>query len=338
MKVEISASESLSKQILQEVGFSETDSSLITQNLIEAELVEKKSHGLIRIPALLGKIEDREVAVTGEEEVIKETPTMFHMDGKNKPGFIVIYKSLERAIQKVRKSGIVSVGLKDLAYASGYIGAYARVAAEQNLIFIGVSNSPGGLVPHGSTEAIWGTNPLTVGIPTNDVPVILDMASSKTTWGDLMVSKNEGKKLKEGVAIDSEGNVTTDPGEAMEGGILTVGEHKGSGIAFIVELLAGALTGSMVGGAVPGGWGTFYILIDPSVYRPLEDFKKDVASAVEKLKSSKRRSGVDEIYFPGEHSNGLREANLKAGTIDVTEKLWNTLEESKSLDFKSTAY
>ena len=119
----------------------------------------------------------------------------FHIDGKHKPGFIVCYESLEMALKKAKKSGMVMVGLKDLG-VTGYIGSYARIAAENDLIFIGFNNSPGGLVPFGSVEAIWGTDPLTIGVPTDKSPAILDMASSMTTWGDLMVSKNEGKKIK----------------------------------------------------------------------------------------------------------------------------------------------
>lgn len=338
MKVQISVAEELSNKVLQGAGFSQSDSQLITRNIIEAELVEKKSHGLIRIPATLGKIKDKKIEVDGKAIVISESATTLHMDGKYKPGFIVIYQSLEKAIKKTKQSGLVSVGLKDLGYASGYIGAYAREAANNDLIFIGFNNSPGGLVPHGSTEAIWGTNPFTVGVPTNNFPVILDMASSKTTWGNLMVSRNEGKKLGDNVAIDANGEVTNDPAEAMEGGILPVGEHKGSGLAFIIEIIAGALTGSMVGGAVPGGWGTFYILIDPSFYRPIDSFKNDVETAIIKLKGSSKMKGFTEINFPGEHSSELREKNLETGKIDVNEKLWKQLNQSRGLDFKSTSY
>lgn len=338
MKVKISIAEKLSNKILRGAGFSKSDSKLITRNLIEAELAEKKSHGLIRIPATLGKIKDNKIKIDGKASVLKESATLLYMDGKHKPGFIVIYESLEKAIKKAQKSGLVSVGLKDLGYASGYIGAYAREAANNDLIFVGFNNSPGGLVPHGSTEAIWGTNPFTVGVPTDKHPVILDMASSKTTWGDLMVARNDGKKLKDNVAIDANGKITNEPARAMEGGILPVGGHKGSGIAFIVEILAGALTGSMVGGAVPGGWGTFYILIDPSFYRPLSSFKKDVRSAITKLKGSSKMKGFKEIYFPGEHSNELRERNLKSGKIEINEKLWKLLKESSDLDFNSTSY
>jgi LDH2 family malate/lactate/ureidoglycolate dehydrogenase len=328
MIVKISEIEILSTDILQKMGFSKNDASLVTKNIIEGELVGKKSHGLIRLLHIKKSVDNGKVNVKGKSRVLKESDTLIHIDGKHKPGFIVYYESLDMAIVKVKKSGIVSVGLKDLD-VTGYIGSYARIAAENDLIFIGFNNSPGGLVPYGSTEAIWGTNPLTIGVPTGKSPAVLDMASSMTTWGDLMVSKNEGKKIKEGVAIDSKGNTTTNPENAMEGGILPFGGHKGSGIAFMVEMLAGALTGSMVGDAVKGGWGSFYILINPASFRPLKHFKRDADLAISRLKASKKMKGVNEIYYPGEQSHKLRQGNLKAGTIDVSDKLFQQINELK---------
>ena len=128
-----------------------------------------------------------------------------------------------------------------------------------------------------------------------------------------MVARQEGKKIKEGVAVDEGGVITTDPEKAMKGGLLPIAKHKGSGLAFIVELLAGALTGSRVGFSVPGGWGTAYILIDPSIFRPINEFKNDVETAIKELKNAPKAEGVKEIYFPGEHSQKLREKNLQAG-------------------------
>lgn len=328
MKIKITEVEKLAKESLTKLGFTPNDASLITKNLIEAELVGKKTHGLIRIPAIKKLIENKKISINGNNpEKISETSNSLYFDGKNKPGFIVIYQSLERAIEKTKETGMVSVGLKNVGYASGYIGAYARIATENDLIFIGFNNSAGGLIPHGSKKELWGTNPLTVGVPTNGDPVILDMASSMTTWGNLMVAKQEGNKLLDGVALDGDGKPTTDPEKAMKGGILPFGGHKGSGLAFIVELLAGALTGSRVGYSVEGGWGSFYILINPTIFRPLTDFKSDVSTAIDELKNAPKADGVTEIYYAGEQSNNLRKLHLKSGEIEVNDELIKQLNE-----------
>lgn len=326
MKIKISEAEKLSKDVLHKLGFSLHDSELITKNVIDGELVGRKSHGFIRVINTIKQVEGSRINVKGKSKLIKESDTQLYVDGQKKPGFIVLYESLEEAIKKAKKSGIVTVGLKDLG-VTGYIGSYARIAAENDLIFIGFNNSPGGLVPHGSIEAIWGTNPLTISVPTKNGPAVLDMASSLTTWGDLMVSDQEGKQVKECAAIDVNGNLTTDPKKAMDGGILPVGGHKGSGIAFMVEMLAGALTGSMVGGAVEGGWGSFYILIDPTRFRPIKDFKKDVGLAIDKLKKSKKAKGIKEIYYPGEKSYKLRQENINSGEFETNEKIVQQLKD-----------
>lgn len=328
MKIKIQEAENLAKTALTKLGFRDKDSDLIVKNLIEAELADKKTHGLIRIPALKKQIANGKITIDNNPlETISETPSSLHLNGNNKSGFIVIYQSLEKAIQKAKESGMVSVGLKDLSYASGFIGAYARLATENDLIFIGFNNSAGGLIPHGSKKELWGTNPLTIGVPTNSDPVILDMASSMTTWGNLMVAKQEGKQLPEGVALDEDGKPTTDPEKAMAGGILPFGGHKGSGLAFIVELLAGALTGSRVGYSVEGGWGTFYILLDPKIFRPIDAFKTDVSKAIQELKNAPKADGVGEIFYAGEQSNRLRSAHLESGEIEVSDKLLAELKE-----------
>ena len=156
--------------------------------------------------------------------------------------------------------------------------------------------------------------------------MILDMASSQITWGDLLVAKNEKKQIKAGVAIDSLGEITTDPAKVTEGGgLLPFFGHKGSGLAFVVELLAGALTGSRVGNDVPGGWGSFYILLDPTMFRPLPEFTSDVGRAIKELKNAPKAKGFIEVFFAGEQSSNLRDKHLADGFFDVSDNLYQSL-------------
>lgn len=314
--------------ILTKLGFREIEAQLITKNLIEAELVEKHTHGLIRLPAIVANVSSGKIAVTTDDiELISERKAALHFNGNYKPGWYGMYRSLEQAIAKVKESGVVAVAVKDLAYATGYIGDYARIATQNDLIFIGFHNSPGGLVPFGTTKSIWGTNPVTIGVPTHQIPVILDMASSQITWGELMLAKNEGKMITQGVAIDSEGNATIDPVQAMTGGILPIAGHKGSGLAFIVELLAGGLSNSRVGEIVDGGWGSFYMLIDPVVFRNIDDFKNDVEKAIRELKNAPKMPGIREVYFPGEQSFLKRQQNLSKDIITISDTLLDKLKK-----------
>jgi LDH2 family malate/lactate/ureidoglycolate dehydrogenase len=319
MKIKIDEAVDLSKNVLKSFGIGSEEAELITENLIEAELSGRKTHGLVRLISFKSTFDNKKLNVEPLlVDVIGESLTYLHIDGHKKLGFGPIYKSLELAFEKIKSTKIVCVGLKDLG-VTGYIGAYARKATEKNLIFIGFNNSLGGLVPYGSIKEMWGTNPITVGIPTNSIPVILDMASSQITWGDLLVAKNEGKQIKDGVAIDSDGQVTTDPNNVA--GLLPFFGHKGSGLAFIVELLGGALTGAGVGSQVPGGWGSSYILIDPTMFRSLEDFKKDIDVVIDGLKNSPKMDGFDEIYYPGEKSAKLRQKQLESGFVEISDQI-----------------
>jgi LDH2 family malate/lactate/ureidoglycolate dehydrogenase len=331
MIITITAAKNLSEKILTKLGFPAEERRLITENVIEAELAERKSHGLSRLVSISkfinGENLDRTVRVGGEEmEIIGETLNSLHYDAKFKPGFYAIYKSLEAAIPKVKKSNIVAVGIKNTGFATGYIGAYARRACESDLIFIGFHSIYGDLIPYGSTKALFGTNPFTVGIPSLQAPVILDMASSKMTIGDIVVAKGEGKQIRAGIALDDAGQPTTDPGKILNGGgVLPFAGHKGSGLAFIIELLAGALTGSSVGEAVPGGWGSFYILINPELFRPIAEFKTDVQKGIDELKSLPKARGFAEILYPGERANMVRQNHLESGEFAVSEKLFDSL-------------
>ena len=326
MKIQIDKAKELSIQILEKHGISAEEAKYCTENCLEGELTGKKTHGFIRIPVLIKAVKDGKIIVGGEDiSVAKETPVSLLIDGKQKTGLYVVNKALEMGIEKVKKSGLLLVGVTNTTLISGLIGQYARKAAENDLIYIGFNNSSGGLIPYGSIKQIFGTNPFTVGIPTNGIPVILDMASSKTTWGNLLLAKAEGRQIPENVAFDSEGNITTDPQKAMNGGLLPIADHKGSGLAFIVELLGGALTGSRCGHNVEGGWGSLFILIDPNILRPIAEFKKDVASLIHEVKNSPKAKGVNEIYFPGEKSQNERKKNLARNEFELSDKIYEEL-------------
>lgn len=332
MKIKIEEATKLAITTLTKFGFTQEEAKYCTENCLEGELTGKKTHGFVRIPMLIKSVKGEKIKVGGEEiTIVKETPVSLLIDGKGKTGLYVVNKSIEMGIEKVKKSGMLIVGVTNTALISGLIGQYARKASENDLIFIGFNNSSGGLIPYGSIKEIFGTNPLTISAPTNDLPVILDMASSKITWGNLLIAKAESKSIPENTALDAEGNVTTDPEKAMEGGLLPYAEHKGSGMAFMVEILGGALTGSRCGHNIEGGWGSVFILVDPNILRPIDEFKKDVESLINEVKTSPKMKGFNEIYFPGEQSQKERQNNLKAGEFELSDTIFeqinNLLEE-----------
>lgn len=326
MKIKIQEAKDLAIKTLIKFGFNQEEAEYCTENALEGELTSKKTHGFVRIPMLVKSVKGEKIKVGGEEiTIVKETPVSLLIDGKSKTGLYVVNKALEMGIEKVKKSGMLIVGVTNTALISGLIGQYARKASENDLIFIGFNNSSGGLIPYGSIKEIFGTNPVTISVPTNDLPVILDMASSKITWGNLLIAKAEGKTIPENTALDGDGNVTTDPEKAMEGGLLSYAEHKGSGMAFMVEILGGALTGSRCGHNIEGGWGSVFILVDPNILRPIDEFKKDVESLIDEVKTSPKMKGFNEIYFPGEQSQKERQKNIEAGEFELSDTIYEQI-------------
>lgn len=323
MKIKINEVKNTANNYLVKNGFDKKVADGCVENIIAAELAGKKTHGLVRCLHLKSWLDKDKVETSSKKlKIISKSANHLHINGNYLPGFYAINQSLEDSINLAKKSKIFLTGVKNLGI-TGFIGDYARKVTENDLIYIGFHNSQGGLTPHGSKSDLWGTNPITFGIPSGYMPVIFDAASSKITWGELMLSRLKGKKLSDNVAIDKNGNITLDANKAVS--LLPFFGRKGSGFAMMVELLAGVLTGSGVGDSIPGGWGSFYILIDPSLFKPINVFKKDVDVMIKELKSLPRAKGVKEIYFPGEQSGKLRKQSLKSGIIDVDEEIYNTI-------------
>jgi L-2-hydroxycarboxylate dehydrogenase (NAD+) len=338
MKVELNNAKKLIHNCIQTLGFTKEEAKIIGENVYEAEISGKKSHGLgnllwfKRAVTVEGSSGYVVKVKSGPVKIAKETPVSIHLNGNQKPGHLVIRKALDLALKKVKKSKVVLAGLYNTAPSTGCVGYWAREATKNNLIFISWNNSNGKNTAHGSTQRLYGTNPITIGIPTNNIPIILDMATSKITAGKVMNLKRENKPLPPDSAIDSEGNMILDAEKAwVEGALLPIAGHKGSGLMFIGEMLAGALTGSRVGHSVKGGWGTFFILFDPTLFRPLKEFKKDIDTAINELKSSKKRAGVKEIFYPGEQSGKTREKNIEKGFIEVDDELLSNLKTAFNL-------
>lgn len=316
----ISEAQELSNSILKKWGFSLSEAKWITHNIIAAEMANKKTHGLTRIQ-FINQFLLSKVNISGTKELISEGTSHLYFDAKFKLGFEPIYDAMEQAFQKLKSSAIVAIGIKDCLF-SGYVGDYAHYATLKGLIYMGFHNSVAALIPHGAAEPLWGTNPITIGIPSAGFPVIYDAAMSQISGGQVLLNQKKGIDLPNDVAMDKDGQITRDPFESV--GLLSHG-HKGSGLAYVVELLAGALTASRVGNSVQGGWGSYSILINPTMFRSLADFQADVKTSQDELKHAKKATGVKEIFFPGEQSARSRQINKKNRSISIPMPVYEEL-------------
>jgi uncharacterized oxidoreductase len=210
-------------------------------------------------------------------------------------------------MDKAKQSGVASVGVYHLQHV-GRLGEFTEIAAEEGFATIAMaggtpeSKTPN-VAPFGGSRAVWGTNPIAIAIPAGDTPFLLDFATSIIAAGKAHLARSKDIELPNGCAIDHEGRPTRDPGAIVQGGaLLPFGEHKGYGLAFAVELLAGAL----VGGAAPElaegamGFGLFFILLDPGCFRPITSFEASARVLFSRVKACPALEGYQEVLIPGE--------------------------------------
>ena len=242
---------------------------------------------------------------------------------------VVLHEAMEIASEKAKAHGFGICGTNNTSTSTGALGYYAETLADRGLLGIVLAVSPEFVAPAGAIEPIFGTNPVGVGIPTANGPVVLDMATSAYSFFGLLEARTAGKKIPKGVAIDAKGNVTEDPNAAIDGGAIKTfdGGYKSSNLALVVELLAGPLVGAAVSDKMATkNWGNLIVAIDPNLLGQ-EDFQRRAAEVTSRVKAAKKAPGVDEILLPGERGDAFAARAKAAGAVDVEPNLWNGLQE-----------
>ncbi|MBI1924257.1 Ldh family oxidoreductase [Candidatus Poribacteria bacterium] len=323
MRISIHEARQLAENFLMGGGMPPADAQIVADILLEAELRGRKTHGFIRLPGIKNRYAQVEDSRNGEEQsdirVVREAGHWALIDGGNQPGYLVAYRAMEHAIQRSGAHGSALVGVYNTSHC-GMAGYYADMARKADRVALLFADCLPRITAFGGTEAILGTNPLAVGIPSNTIPVLLDMSTASITNGDLLVAMREGKPIAEGLAFDPQGNPTTHPSLASKGSVRPFGGHKGFGLALIIQILAGALVNAATIPPPGINYGLLMIVIDPSTFVPIETFKREVDALLERLKSTRREEGVEEIFIPGERAYRERAQRLESG-IELEEDL-----------------
>lgn len=321
MKVKIDELKNLGLLALKKYGYTKDESQTILDILLYAQL-RGNNQGLVK---LIGKGIPKSPDA-GNVTVTKETKLSAMIDGGKNMGMIAMKLAMEKAIAKAREHGFGIVGTFNTYSSTGALGYYATEIAKQGLIGFAFAGSPPTVAPYGSNEALYGTNPLAIGVPADPEPVTLDMATAAMAYYGLIEAKTAGKKLPEGVAYDKEGNPTTDPGAALTGAIKGFDGYKGSGLGFMVTAFTGPLVGAAFAGiGERGDWGNLVMAIDPELLGDHKEFKKNVSSLAQKVKATKKLPGVKEIFLPSERGNKLTRARLASGDIEIENNLYYEL-------------
>mmetsp|Transcript_18607 Transcript_18607/g.63057 ORF Transcript_18607/g.63057 Transcript_18607/m.63057 type:complete len:275 (-) Transcript_18607:15-839(-) len=243
------------------------------------------------------------------------------IDGNRRIGMVAMRSGTDAAIATARETGFGLVSVNNIASPTGAIGYWARDIARAGLIGIVMCQSPELVAPHGAAEAVFGTNPLAVSVPYavgGGEVTVLDMATSAVAYFALVEAQAQGLSIPEGVAIDEHGDPTTDAREALKGALLTFGGYKGSHLALVVELLAGALGGGAVlDKRASRNWGNVILALDPALLGPPERFKEQGLKVLQRVKDARRAPGAPELFLPGERGDRREREALARGTIEL---------------------
>lgn len=323
MEYPISDLKTLIFKALSHAGIPSEQATIIMEHAVEAQLSGKPTHG---IKMIIGIVEKYKKSNPSNITVIKDTPISSLLDGGDLPGVYVATKAMDRAIEKAKTIGIGIVG----GYNTGGIGIlalYMKQATRRDLIGLSTCSSTGSVVPYGSASSILGTNPIAVGIPSEPLPIILDMATSSITFSEVKDAIDKGIPVKPNCVVDENGRTTTDPKMVFKGGILPFDRsYKGYGLGLIAEVLGGPLVNAKAGwNAVKGTWGFIMIAMNPEVLVSLEKFKADVKSLIDEIKNSKLADGFEEVLIPGERSLRNMKQCLEHGNVSVDEQIINTI-------------
>lgn len=316
------------------------DAARVTADvLLTADLRGIDSHGVARLGFYLEKLRDGTMLPHARMQTVHETDVTAVIDAGGGLGPPVSRQAMEWAIEKALNAGAGFVAVRNSNHY-GIAGTYAMMALEHDCIGISMTNAFVFVVPTFARQAMLGTNPIAVAVPTGgERPFVLDMSTSAVPFGKLEVSERLGESIPPGWAVDEAGRPATDPGRVMDnlrerrglgGGLLPLGGagellggHKGYGLAVLVDILCGVLPGALYadlvyptapdGTALPSGIGHFFGALRVDAFRPLDAFKAAMDDLQRRLKDAPRAEGQERIYIHGEKEFEEAERRARQG-------------------------
>jgi hydroxycarboxylate dehydrogenase B len=331
----------LVRDIFIKAGCSRTEGERLGKSLVSANLAGHDSHGVVRVPRYLEWMAEGAFLADQKVKVLLETPVLAVVDGQYGFGQTVAPQAVEIGIEKCKTVGLSAIALRNAGHV-GRVGEWAEMAADAGIVSIHFVNAASSLLvaPFSGIDRRMSTAPFSIGIPRpGDGHLILDFATSIVAEGKVLVASQGGKKLPDNALVAPDGSMSGDPRQlygdydrggprdykAGKGAIRAFGEHKGSGLAFMVEVLGGSLTGT---GAAQEGrrWanGMLSFYVDPARLDADEFFPADVRRYVAFFKSAQPVEAGGEVLVPGEPELRTRKKRLGEG-IPLADDTWARL-------------
>lgn len=322
-------------------GCERGEAEQVAHHLLSANLTGHDSHGVIRTPRYVQWLQEGKVKAGQSLTIVHDTPTHAIVDGNYGLGQTIGPLAVDFGIAKAKQHGLAVIGLRNSGHI-GRIGDWAERAAAAGLISLHFVNVQAGelVAPFGGVDRRFSTNPVCIGVPAADGPIILDFATSLVAEGKVLVASNGGKPVPAGALIEPDGTLSSDPRTLYgpiegthvrdsaqgKGALRTFGEHKGSGLAFMCEILAGCLTGGGTSGPIPGGKRSRIANGMLSIYLSAYSFgSAHFAAAAQDyaayVKASRPAEQGGEVLIPGEPESRTRAQRLANG-IPLQTETW----------------
>ena len=308
----------LLNKIFVSKGLSKQHAKITTNALINAELVGAYGHGLSRLKMYCDRISKKLINPKPKIKIKKITSSISHIDADNSIGFVAADLGIKTAIRNAKKTGIGMVGVKNSGHY-GLSGYYAEQAVKKDLIVLIFTNAPPAVAPYGASKSLFGTNPICFGTPTGrKIPFILDTSISMINRGKIRLAEKNNQKIPKGVALDKFGNPTTNAKKALNGVQLPIGGFRGSGLAWMVDILSGVLTGGNHGGKVkdpfddftgPQNVGHLFITFKKNLFQ--KNFNERIINNIQTIQKLPKVNGIKKILYPGQNKYFRFKKNIK---------------------------
>src|SRR5882672_3568013 len=326
----------LANRIVTAGGSSPAEAAIVAEHLVEANLRGHDSHGVGMLVAYVRDLDAGTLKINQTPEIVSDTGTISVWDARAGYGQVIARQATEATIAAARKHGVAVNGLRN-AHHIGRVGTYGEIAARAGMVslhFVNVASGPPPVAPFRGKEGRFLTNPVCIAIPGtgNTPPILLDFATSRVAMGKVRVAHNAGKPMLDGALRDHAGKPTTDPSvmySEPRGVVLPFGEHKGSGLALVCELLAGAIVGSTsVTSSTPPDRGILNgmlsIVIDPARLSTRDSMMAEIDDMISWVKSAKPADQDLPVLVAGEPER-LARAQRIAGGIEIDDTTWGQL-------------
>jgi LDH2 family malate/lactate/ureidoglycolate dehydrogenase len=326
VKLSEAALTSWTRRLLEAAGVAPSSAATVAEVLVEANLRGVDSHGVLRLPVYLRRIRAGLVNPVPQPRVAKQDGPVALVDGDRGPGPVAGVFAATVAAETAASRGVGVVGVFRSSHF-GMAASYAMRIVRQGLVAMVTSNAEPDVVPYGGARKAMGTNPLAFAAPAPRGPLVLDMATSHVAMGKVFLARERGERIPEGWAVDAEGRSVTDPGRAIAA--VPLGGAKGYGLALMVEILSGVLTGAGVTHGIgrmydewdrPQDVGHSFLALDPEYTIGRDAFLRRMGALWDELKAVPPAAGFDEVCLPGEiemrtHAVRRREGIPLAGRV-----------------------